>query len=123
MTVGAVLVFGWRPELGLVKTRLAPWIGKPATLALYRAFLVDTLHAVRQSGATVLLAHTSGPYFPEQDLADIKFEQRAATPLGNVSTPPWWMLRINCQTRCRWSSSALIHRTYPRNFSERLSTP
>jgi len=59
-----------------VKTRLDPCIGKPATLALYRAFLADTLHAARQSSATVLLAHTSGPHFPEQDLADITFEQR-----------------------------------------------
>jgi glycosyltransferase A (GT-A) superfamily protein (DUF2064 family) len=59
-----------------VKTRLDPCIGKPATLALYRAFLADTLHAARQSSATILLAHTSGPHFPEQDLADIIFEQR-----------------------------------------------
>jgi glycosyltransferase A (GT-A) superfamily protein (DUF2064 family) len=59
-----------------VKTRLDSSIGKPATLALYRAFLADTLHAARQSSATVLLAHTSGPHFPEQDLADIAFEQR-----------------------------------------------
>jgi len=76
MTVGAVLIFARRPELGLVKTRLAPCIGKPATLALYQAFLADTLHAARQSGATILLAHTSGPHFPEQDLADVTFEQR-----------------------------------------------
>ena len=59
-----------------MKTRLDPCIGKPATLALYRAFLADTLHAARQSSATILLAHTSGPHFPEQDLADITFEQR-----------------------------------------------
>jgi glycosyltransferase A (GT-A) superfamily protein (DUF2064 family) len=59
-----------------VKTRLHPFIGEPATLALYRAFLADTLHAARQSSATTLLAHSSGPHFPEQDLADIAFEQR-----------------------------------------------
>jgi uncharacterized protein len=74
--IGAVLVFARRPELGFVKTRLDSCIGKPATLVLYRAFLADTLRAARQSGATVLLAHTSGPHFPEQDLADITFEQR-----------------------------------------------
>jgi hypothetical protein len=75
MTIGAILVFARRPELGLVKTRLAPCIGNQATLALYRAFLADTLHAASQSGATVVLAHTPGPHFPEQDLADITFEQ------------------------------------------------
>ncbi len=59
-----------------MKTRLAPCIGKPATLSLYRAFLADTLHAARRSGATIVFAHTPGPHFPEQDLADITFEQR-----------------------------------------------
>jgi glycosyltransferase A (GT-A) superfamily protein (DUF2064 family) len=59
-----------------VKTRLASCIGKPATLALYRAFLADTLHAARESGATIVLAYTPGPHFPEEELADITFEQR-----------------------------------------------
>jgi hypothetical protein len=59
-----------------VKTRLEARIGKCLTLSLYRAFLTDTLNAARQSNATVLLAHTPGPDFPEQDLADITLEQR-----------------------------------------------
>jgi glycosyltransferase A (GT-A) superfamily protein (DUF2064 family) len=79
MTARAILVFARRPELGLVKTRLHPFIGEAATLALYRAFLADTLHAAGQSSTTTLLAHTSGPHFPEQDLADIAFEQRGSS--------------------------------------------
>ncbi len=59
-----------------MKTRLEARIGKHSTLSLYRAFLTDTLDAARQSGATTVLAHTPGSYFPEQDLADITFEQR-----------------------------------------------
>jgi len=72
----AVLVFARRPELGKVKTRLESYIGKRLTLSLYRAFLTDTMNAARQSGATVVLAHTPGPDFPEQNLADITLEQR-----------------------------------------------
>ncbi len=59
-----------------MKTRLEARIGKHSTLSLYRAFLTDTLDSARQSGASTVLAHTPGPYFPEQDLADITFEQR-----------------------------------------------
>ncbi len=62
-----------------MKTRLASCIGDQATLALYRAFLADTLHAASQSGATVVLAHTQGPKFPEQDLADITFDQHGSS--------------------------------------------
>jgi len=75
----AVLVFARRPELGRVKTRLDAHIGKRLTLSLYRAFLTDTLDAARQSGATVILAHTPGPDFSEQNLADITLEQRGNT--------------------------------------------
>lgn len=59
-----------------MKTRLNARIGKQLALSLYRAFLTDTLVAAHQSGATTVLAHTPGPYFPEQDLADITFAQR-----------------------------------------------
>jgi len=72
----AVLVFARRPELGAVKTRLAAQLGDEFTLKLYRAFLIDTLTAARQAGGTVLLAHTRGSFFPEQELADVNFEQR-----------------------------------------------
>jgi len=75
----AIVVFARRPEFGHVKTRLEVPIGKLRTLSLYRAFLNDTLDAARQSGATVVLAHTSGPDFPEQSLADITLEQRGNT--------------------------------------------
>lgn len=73
---GAVLVFARRPERGKVKTRLDARIGDTLTLSLYRAFLVDTLVAAHESGAKVILAHTPGPHFPEQSLADITFPQR-----------------------------------------------
>jgi len=73
---GAVLVFARRPELGKVKTRLDARIGENSTLRLYRAFLVDTLVAAHLSGAKVILAHTAGPNFPEQSLADITLPQR-----------------------------------------------
>jgi glycosyltransferase A (GT-A) superfamily protein (DUF2064 family) len=76
MTVGAILVFARRPEFGLVKTRLDACIGKELAVSLYRAFLADTLHSARQSGAYTLLAHTPGPCFREQDLAGACFEQR-----------------------------------------------
>jgi glycosyltransferase A (GT-A) superfamily protein (DUF2064 family) len=79
MIEGAVLVFAKRPELGQVKTRLQNQIGKQLTLALYRAFLTDTLDSARRSGATVILAHTPGPAFPEQDLADLTIEQHGLT--------------------------------------------
>ena len=72
----AVLVFARRPELGAVKKRLAAYLGDEFTLKLYRAFLIDTLLAAREAGGTVLLAHTPGPSFPEQKLADVSFEQR-----------------------------------------------
>ena len=62
--------------MGSVKKRLAVWLGDNFTLELYRAFLSDTLLAARESGGTVLLAHTPGPSFPEQEFADISFEQR-----------------------------------------------
>jgi glycosyltransferase A (GT-A) superfamily protein (DUF2064 family) len=75
----AVLVFARRPELGLVKTRLETCIGAHRTLSLYRAFLTDTLLAARQSRAQVILAHTPGPDFPEQNFADITLEQRGNT--------------------------------------------
>jgi len=76
---GAVLVFARRPELGRVKTRLDPHLGEKLTLSIYRAFLADTLKAARLSGAQVILAHTPGPSFPEQRLADITYEQRGRT--------------------------------------------
>lgn len=75
----AVLVFARRPELGRVKTRLETCIGAPRTLSLYQAFLTDTLLAARESRAQVILAHTPGPDFPEQDFADVTFEQRGNT--------------------------------------------
>lgn len=70
-----ILVFARAPELGRVKTRLEPALGAVRTLALYRAFLADTLEAARATGARVLLAHTRGD-FEERDLADDAFEQR-----------------------------------------------
>ena len=79
MKNGAVLVFARRPELGYVKTRLAPVLGEHLTLAVYQAFLADTLLAAHEADATVLLAHTPGPSFKEQELADITFEQRGNT--------------------------------------------
>jgi len=79
LTYGAVLIFARRPELGKVKTRLESRLGKQLTLAVYRAFLADTLEAARQGNATVILAHTPGPRFPEQDLADLVIEQRGIT--------------------------------------------
>jgi glycosyltransferase A (GT-A) superfamily protein (DUF2064 family) len=75
----AVLVFARRPERGSVKTRLADCLGSGLTLSLYEAFLRDTLLAARESDAKVLLAHTPGPYFAEQELADFTFEQRGAS--------------------------------------------
>lgn len=75
----AILIFARRPELGFVKTRLAACIGEPLALKAYEAFLGDTLLAARKSGATVLLAHTPGPSFSEQQLADFAFEQRGAS--------------------------------------------
>ena len=72
----AILVFARRPELGQVKTRLDVTIGEDLTLSLYRAFLTDTLIAARKTGAKVILAHTCGPDFPEQRLADFTFTQR-----------------------------------------------
>lgn len=62
-----------------MKTRLAACLGKRAAQAVYRAFLTDTLLAARETGATVLFAHTSGPHFSEQELADITFEQRGTS--------------------------------------------
>ena len=62
-----------------MKTRLAACLGKRGALAVYRAFLTDTLLAARETGATVLFAHTPGPHFSEQQLADITFEQRGAS--------------------------------------------
>jgi len=79
MNEGAVLIFARRPELGQVKTRLATCVGQNSALAVYRAFLMDTLLSARQSGATVLLAHTPGGHFPEQELADITYEQRGSS--------------------------------------------
>ena len=79
MNRGAVLIFARRPELGQVKTRLATCIGKKTAFALYRAFLQDTLLSARESGATILLAHTPGGHFPEQELADITIEQRGSS--------------------------------------------
>jgi len=75
----AVLIFARRPELSAVKTRLATYLGDEFTLKLYRAFLSDTLMAAREAAGTVLLAHTPGPSFPEQKLADVNFEQRGLT--------------------------------------------
>ena len=79
MSKGAILVFARRPELGRVKTRLATILGDRSALALYRAFLTDTLLAARETGATVLFAHTPGPHFSEQEFADITFEQRGVS--------------------------------------------
>ena len=79
MTENAVLIFARSPELGKVKTRLENAIGDYLTLAIYRAFLRDTLTAARESGARVILAHTSGPSFPEQALADDTFIQQGDT--------------------------------------------
>lgn len=76
---GAVLVLARAPERGHVKTRLARALGNDATLALYSAFLHDTLAAARASGARVLLAHTPSAPFIHQSLADASFEQRGAT--------------------------------------------
>ena len=73
---GAVVIFARRPELRKVKTRLHSRIGESLALSLYRAFLADTLVAARQSGARVILAHTAGPAFPEQALADITICQQ-----------------------------------------------
>jgi glycosyltransferase A (GT-A) superfamily protein (DUF2064 family) len=78
-TRGAILVFGRRPALGDVKTRLEAIIGERLTLEIYRAFLNDTLRAARESGARVLLGHTPGPPFPEQLLADDVFVQHGNT--------------------------------------------
>lgn len=58
-----------------MKTRIDLYIGTELTLSLYRAFLADTLIAARQSGATVVLALTPGPSFPEERLADVIIEQ------------------------------------------------
>lgn len=74
MTPGAVVVFARAPERGRVKTRLAPLLGDERTLALYRAFLADTMAAARASGAFVVLAHTPGR-FEERALADAALEQ------------------------------------------------
>ncbi len=76
MSNEAILVFARRPELGQVKTRLDARIGQNLTLSLYRTFLTDTLIAARKSGAKVIFAHTRGPNFPEQQLADLTFVQR-----------------------------------------------
>lgn len=76
---GTVVVFARAPERGRVKTRLARAIGDRATLALYRAFLADTLANARASGACVLLAHTPAPRFPEQALVERAFPQRGDT--------------------------------------------
>jgi glycosyltransferase A (GT-A) superfamily protein (DUF2064 family) len=73
------MVFARRPELGRVKKRLDARIGETLTLALYRAFLTDTLNAARLSGARVILAHTPGPDFPERHLADIAYAQKGNT--------------------------------------------
>ena len=75
MRKGAIVVFARRPNLGEVKTRLASFFGDDCTLALYRAFLNDTLLAARKAEATVLLAHTPGSHFPELEHTDIAFEQ------------------------------------------------
>lgn len=72
---GNVLVFARAPVLGAVKTRLEPAVGPARTLELYRAFLADALTAARESGARVMLSHTSGS-FDEQKLADDAFAQR-----------------------------------------------
>lgn len=79
MTVGAILVFARRPEVGVVKTRLEAFIGRELAISLHRAFLADTLESARRSGAYTLLAHTPGPPFPEQNLAGTSFEQRGAS--------------------------------------------
>jgi len=79
LTENAVLIFARSPELGKVKTRLESAIGDYLTLAIYRAFLRDTLTAARESGARVILAHTPGPPFTEQALADDTFVQRGNT--------------------------------------------
>ena len=79
MSKGAILVFARRPELGRVKTRLAAILGDRSALALYRAFLTDTLLAADETGATVLFAYTPGPHFSEQEFADITFEQQGAS--------------------------------------------
>ena len=79
MKNGAVLIFARRPERGKVKTRLDARLGGHLTLLLYRAFLADTLISAHQSGAKVILAHTPGPNFPEQALADITFPQRGTS--------------------------------------------
>lgn len=79
MSRGAVVIFARNPQLGQVKTRLAERIGVGAALALYQAFLRDTILSAQQSEAIVILAHTSGPPFPERELADIAYEQRGAS--------------------------------------------
>lgn len=73
-----VLVFARAPELGAVKTRLEPALGRERTLALYRAFLADTLASARQAGARVVLAHTQGAP-EERAFADDAFAQQGAS--------------------------------------------
>jgi glycosyltransferase A (GT-A) superfamily protein (DUF2064 family) len=54
-------------------------LGEQNTLEIYRAFLTDTLLAAHETGGAVILAHSPGGSFKEQELADIAFEQRGDT--------------------------------------------
>lgn len=78
-TRAVAVVFARAPEMGKVKTRLQAAYSAEAVFLLYRAFLQDTLHLAKASGAKVILAHTPGPPFAEQQLADYCFEQRGAS--------------------------------------------
>jgi hypothetical protein len=76
-TSAAIVVFARAPELGRVKTRLAPALGEKRTLDLYRAFLADTLASARATGARVVLAHTAtATPFEAQATADACVVQR-----------------------------------------------
>lgn len=76
MSRPAILVFARHPGSERSKTRLEPAVGVAGARDLHRAFLADTLTAVRASGALVLLAHSAGPPFAEAEFADERFEQR-----------------------------------------------
>ncbi|MDF1562083.1 MAG: TIGR04282 family arsenosugar biosynthesis glycosyltransferase [Deltaproteobacteria bacterium] len=58
---GRVCVFARPPRAGRVKTRLAAALGDAAALALYRAFLADTLEAAGRSGAEVVVHLAEAP--------------------------------------------------------------
>ena len=56
-----IIVFVKAPIEGVVKTRLAERVGEPAALALYHAFVSDTLSAATQVDADVrIYGHPTG---------------------------------------------------------------